>query len=285
MRGWTLGSGSRGNGIVLESAGRRLLVDCGFGPRSLAGRLNKIGVDPESIEAVLVTHEHQDHAQGVERAQKKWRWPVYSSSSTLDALPDVSARWRRTIAIGETTETDAFTIESISIPHDASAPLAYVVTARSTGVRVGIAHDLGAVPEGFREQFARCDVLCIEANHDVDMLLNGPYPRMLQQRIRGGRGHLNNTQTGQLIADLVSPSLRHIVLLHLSETNNTPQTAVDTIRPYARRAGFRGTIKAAAGRVPEEGFVVVGAQSAQTGHRQKPVGENPQYEIFAPNGD
>ncbi len=254
MRAWTLGSGSRGNAMVVESAGRRLLIDCGFGPRALVTRLKAVGVEPESIEAVLVTHEHVDHAQGLERAQHKFRWPVYSARATLAGLPGVAARWQRPLQPGVAAELDAFTIESIAIPHDAAAPLAFVITARSSGARLGVAHDLGAVPRGFQVQFARCDALCLEANHDVAMLRDGPYPPSLKARIRGGRGHLNNDEAGALVAELASPSLRAVVLLHLSETNNTPAVAERTVGAAARRAGFRGTVRAAAGRAPELAF-------------------------------
>ena len=254
MRAWTLGSGSRGNGIVLESGGRRLLVDCGFGPRALATRLRAIGIAPESIEGVLVTHEHLDHAQGIERAQHKWRWPVYGADETLRALPGIAARWRHPLAEAAPCALDAFTVESVAIPHDAAAPMAYIITARGSGARVGVAHDLGSVPARLRERFARCDALCVEANHDVAMLRDGPYHGALQARIRGGRGHLNNDQCGALVAELVSPSLRAVVLLHLSETNNTGAIATGTVLTAARRAGFRGSVRAAAGRTPEAAF-------------------------------
>ncbi len=262
MRVWTLGSGSRGNALVVESAGRRLLIDCGFGPRALVSRLKAVGLAAESIEAVLVTHEHVDHAQGLERAQHKFRWPVYAAAATLAAHPGVGARWRNPVAPGVAAELDAFTVEGVSIPHDAAAPLAFVITARSTGARLGVAHDLGAVPSAFVGTFARCDALCLEANHDVAMLRDGPYPPSLKARIRGGRGHLNNDEAGALVAELASPSLRAVVLLHLSETNNTPAIAERAVAATARRAGFRGTLKAAAGRTPELAFSLDGRTSS-----------------------
>ena len=259
MRAWTLGSGSRGNAIVIESAGRRLLVDCGFGPRAMVTRLKAVGIAPESIEAVLVTHEHQDHSKGVARAQHKWRWPVYASAATLRALPEVEKKWRRPLTPDATETLDAFTVESIVIPHDAAGPMAFVVTDRAGGARVGIAHDMGAVPDALRARFARCDALCVEANHDVEMLRTGPYPEMLQERIRGGYGHISNAECASLVTELVSPALRAVVLLHLSEKNNTPALAARTVRAAARRAGFTGVVRAAAGRVPDAAFSFDGA--------------------------
>ncbi len=262
MNAWTLGSGSRGNGLVLESAGRRLLIDCGFGPRALAARLKAVGIAPESIEAALVTHEHTDHAQGVERAQHKWRWPVYGAAGTLESLRGIPAKHRHVLDESTTMALDAFGIESVLVPHDASSPMAYVVTALASGARVGVAHDLGAVPALLRQRFLCCDALCIEANHDVTMLRNGPYPKALQARIRGGRGHLNNDECGGLLAELASPALQAVVLLHLSETNNTPEVAERAVTSIVRRAGYRGPVRAAAGRTPERAFTLGARQGS-----------------------
>lgn len=256
MRGWTLGSGSAGNALLLESGAHRILVDCGFGPRALAARLKAIGVEPESISALLLTHEHVDHAQGAERAQKKWRWPVYASAGTLGTLREIEARWRRPVTPGEPVRLDGFTLEPVAIPHDAAAPLAFAITATDTGIRVGVAHDLGAVPEALRTTFARCDALCLEANHDVVMLRNGPYPRALQQRITGGRGHLSNAEAAAFAADLAGPTLRAVALLHLSEANNRPELAERDVRAALTRAGYRGPVVAAARRTPAPTFAL-----------------------------
>lgn len=254
MRGWTLGSGSSGNALLLESGAHRILVDCGFGPRALATRLQAIGVAPESISALLITHEHVDHAQGAERAQKKWRWPVIASPGTLGTLKEIEARWRRPIAPGIALEIDGFSIEAVAIPHDATAPLAFAITATESGARAGVAHDLGAVPDALRRAFASCDALCLEANHDLEMLRDGPYPAALKQRIRGGRGHISNAQCGQLAAELAGPALRAVTLLHLSEVNNRPDLAERAVGAELRRAGYRGPVLAATRRSPAEAF-------------------------------
>jgi len=265
VRGWTLGSGSRGNAIVLESGGRYLLVDCGFGPRALATRLKTIGVAPEEIEALVITHEHVDHASGAERAQHKWRWPVYASEGTLRALPEIAAKWRRPLRAGERVEAGAFTLESAAIPHDAAAPLAYAVTATTSGARVGVAHDLGAVPDTVRVLLARCDALLVESNHDRQMLADGPYPPSLKARIRGGRGHLNNDECGELITSVRHAGLRSVTLLHLSETNNTPTVAEQHVRGIALRAGVRATVQAAPGRAPAVAFEIGAGSRRATG--------------------
>jgi phosphoribosyl 1,2-cyclic phosphodiesterase len=248
---WSLGSGSRGNGLVLLSGERALLVDCGFGPRALVTRLKAIGIAPEQIEGLVLTHEHQDHAQGAERAQHKFRWPVYASAGTLAQLPEIAARWRRPVLPGEPITAGDFVLEGVAIPHDAASPLAYAVTATASGARVGIAHDLGAVPAALPPLFARCDALLIEANHDAEMLRTGPYAPSLKARIRGGRGHIDNSQAGALIAALAHPHLQLVALLHLSETNNTPALAAESVAAQLRRAGSRVRVRAAAGRAPD----------------------------------
>lgn len=256
MRAWTLGSGSSGNALLLESGAHRILIDCGFGPRAIVTRLTAIGVDPESISALLLTHEHIDHAQGAERAQKKFRWPVYASAGTLGTLREIETRWRRPLAAGSTTAIDGFSIEAIAVPHDAAAPLAFAITATSSGARVGVAHDLGAVPDALVAAFARCDALCLEANHDVAMLRAGPYPRALQERIRGGRGHISNAECGALAASLAGPALRSVTLLHLSEVNNTAGLAERAVADALRSTGYRGPVQAAARRSPAPAFAL-----------------------------
>lgn len=254
MQVWSLGSGSRGNGLVVASGGRAILVDCGFGPRAVAMRLKALGIRPESIEALVLTHEHQDHADGAAKAHHKWRWPVYASAGTHAALRDIPAKFRHELIAGGATDVGAFRVESVAIPHDAAAPMALAIHAESSGARVGIAHDLGAVPAALEPLFARCDALCLEANHDVAMLRAGPYPPALQARIRGGRGHLNNEETAALAVRLAHAGLRAIALLHLSETNNTPALAAATVNAALRRARVTVTARAAAGRTPEPLF-------------------------------
>lgn len=264
VRAWTLGSGSSGNALVVESGGHRVLIDCGFGPRALALRLRALGIAPESIEAVLVTHEHTDHAQGVARAQHKWRWPVHGAAETLGALR-LPARACHEVREGVACEVGGFVIEGIAIPHDAAAPMAYVLTARASGARLGVAHDLGKVPATLRERFAYCDALCVEANHDRDMLRDGPYPASLKARIRGGHGHLSNDECGELVTGLMHSQLRAVVLLHLSETNNTPEVAERSVSAAVRRTGYRGPVVAAPRRTAAEVFAldaIVGVRRA-----------------------
>lgn len=266
MRVWSLGSGSRGNAIVIACGDQALLVDCGFGPRALAIRMKKLGLVPEMISAMLITHEHQDHADGVSKVHHKFRWPVYASEGTQRALRDVPAKFRVTLKPGAACAVGDFTVEAASIPHDANEPLALAITHAATGARVGVAHDLGSVPAPLERLFARCDLLLLEANHDREMLANGPYPAALQQRIRGGRGHISNAESATLAGRLAHPGLRGLALLHLSETNNTPQLAAATVTSGLRVARSSVVACAAAGRTPEALFALgENARSVQLG--------------------
>jgi phosphoribosyl 1,2-cyclic phosphodiesterase len=240
--------------MVIASGDQAVLIDCGFGPRALATRLGKLGLVPEMITAMFITHEHQDHADGVAKAHHKWRWPVYASEGTHRALRDIPAKYRITVQPGTPCSVGDFTVEAVAIPHDASEPLALALTARQTGARVGIAHDLGAIPAPLEQLFARCDLLLLEANHCREMLANGPYPPALQQRIRGGRGHISNAEAAALGARLAHAGLRGVGLLHLSETNNTPALAASAVTAALRGARPSLSARAVAGRTPEHLF-------------------------------
>jgi phosphoribosyl 1,2-cyclic phosphodiesterase len=246
VRAWTLGSGSKGNSILLECDGTRVLIDVGYSPRALAQRLAAVHVAPESIAAVIVTHEHIDHMRGLRAAQRRWKWPVFGSAGTVDAIKDLDTRRVTAVRSPAPFAIGALQFELVRVPHDASAPTAVVATATSTGFRTGIAHDLGAVPEKLRGAFAGLDLLLLESNHDPEMLRNGPYPPFLQARITGGSGHLSNRQSAALTRELASPALRQLVLLHLSEVNNTPAHAIAAAKGALRAANVRCPLTAAA---------------------------------------
>jgi phosphoribosyl 1,2-cyclic phosphodiesterase len=238
VRAWTLGSGSKGNAILLEGDGTRVLIDAGYSPRALAQRLASAGVAPESVSAVIVTHEHIDHMRGVSAAQRRWNWAVYGSAGTIAAIAAINELDQRrctTPEPGAGFTIGALQFELVRVPHDASAPTAVVATATRTGFRTGIAHDLGAVPDALRTAFARLDLLLLESNHDEEMLRSGPYPAFLQARISGGSGHLSNRKSAAFSREVAGAQLRQLVLLHLSEANNTPRHAV-----IAAEAGLRG---------------------------------------------
>lgn len=248
---------------MIDTGTLRLAVDVGFGPRAMARRLREAGIAPESVAGAVLTHEHQDHAQGALDARLKWRWTLLGTAGTLDALrPGAATARLQAVPTAAATAFEDVDITLLPVPHDAAAPAAVLIEDRRSGWRVGVAQDLGAVPDGLRAAFRDLDVLVVEANHDPELLRQGPYPPHLQRRITGGRGHLSNAAAATWLAEAADRRLRHVVLAHLSETNNTPALALAAAREALRRAGSRATLVAAAQR---EGVAVGAPPSAQLG--------------------
>jgi phosphoribosyl 1,2-cyclic phosphodiesterase len=272
MRVHILGSGSEGNAIVIESERQRILVDAGFGVRELSRRLRLVDVEPETVTALIVTHEHHDHVRGAGAAARRYQWPVYATAGTLKAKggakrvagesevpkavaidrdpPKPAARSRKRIVkhvvnTQQEVELDDFTLRFVKAPHDAREPVAIIATTKSTGERVGIAYDLGHLTERFIRQFSDLDVLVLESNHDSAMLRTGPYPWSLKQRVAGPNGHLSNAEAALMARSCVHRGLRHVVLCHLSHVNNRPDIAIKTIRSALRGTGFRGALQVA----------------------------------------
>jgi phosphoribosyl 1,2-cyclic phosphodiesterase len=243
-----LASGSSGNAILVDAGETRILVDCGIGPRTLAKALKSVGVAPQSLDAIVVTHEHVDHSRGIVHALTRWPMPVIASPGTVRGLvPAARAQGRPTRTRASVGTLD---IDFIPVAHDANEPTALAVTDRASGMRAGIAHDLGVVPRPLVDAFRGVDLLCVEANHDVEMLRTGPYPAHLKARVAGGRGHLSNAQAAAFIDAVSTRDLRAVLLLHLSAVNNTPATACDATRRGVHRRARRASLAAAIRRTP-----------------------------------
>lgn len=241
MRLLPLGSGSRGNATLVEVAGRRLLVDAGLSARMLANRLRAAGVEPGSIDWILLSHEHQDHSRGAERFSRAHGTAVVASVATLEAMdrsPTHFAAWRPLPDDGRLVLEDVV-IDAFPVPHDAARPVGFVVSG--DGVRVGFATDLGHATTLVVERLRGCHALLVEANHDSRMLQEGPYPWSLKQRVSGRLGHLSNGEAADLLERVVDGECRAVVLAHLSEKNNTPE--------LARRAAGRALAAAGGSRV------------------------------------
>lgn len=223
MRFASLGSGSRGNATLISHQDTNLLVDCGFSVRETERRLAIFGMSPAQIAAILVTHEHQDHAQGVGALARKYRLPVYLTNGThqasnLGELPDCQLiEPECEFAIGA-VECDPFTV-----PHDAAEPVQFVFSDGAR--RLGLLTDTGRITAHIVEKLRQLDVLLLECNHDVTMLANSGYPPSLKQRVGGEYGHLNNDQATALLGRIDCTRMQHVVAMHLSQQNNTPQLA------------------------------------------------------------
>lgn len=260
MKLWVLGSGSNGNSVLVEAGGSRILVDAGFAPRILKRRLGVAGVAPESIEAVVVTHEHTDHAKGVAAAAHRWGWTIVSTAGTRMMCPDWSGLRMILTPQRSTVEIGDFRVDTFPVAHDASEPIGVVVTCLADGARAGIIYDLGYVSESVLRAMDRLDLLVIEANHDEGMLRTGPYPVSVQTRIGGKFGHLSNRLAAQAAGQCIHPGLNNIVLAHLSESCNDPDTALRTVGDSLRRARFKGRLTAASQR-PVVGPFTAGSSS------------------------
>jgi phosphoribosyl 1,2-cyclic phosphodiesterase len=238
-----LGSGSKGNAVVIEAGGRRLLIDAGFSFRELRRRLAKVGLAIEDVDAVVVTHEHGDHVRGLERLCRKRPVPVFATAGTIAGLglrPEVASRVR-CCRSGVPFEAAGFAVELFAIPHDAREPVGVVVEDPGGG-RVGLVADIGCRSRLAWSRLAGVHALLLETNHDVEMLRNGPYPWSLKQRVAGRHGHLSNADAAGGLAELAHDGLAHVVLYHLSQINNLPALAVAAVGEELARLRSRAQL-------------------------------------------
>lgn len=218
-----LGSGSKGNATLVECGGTRVLVDCGFALVETEARLARAGVDPASLSAVLVTHEHEDHAAGVARLAREYELPVFLTAGTYAAWNEPCAPRVHRFSPHGSFHIGELEVHPFPVPHDAREPCHYVFS--HGGRRVGIVSDAGHVTPHMRDCLSGCDALLLEFNHDPIMLRDGPYTHQLKLRVGGKRGHLSNAQSAGLLVAMDCMRLQHLVLTHLSEVNNTPDLA------------------------------------------------------------
>jgi len=245
-----LGSGSKGNAVLLEAGGTRVLIDTGFSPRGMKKRLEVMEVAPDSIEAVIVTHEHTDHVGGVAACAKRWGWRILASAGTRTGCASLAHSTVETISTSSRFTIGQLDLATVRTSHDANEPMAVIATSRESGARAGIVYDLGVFTEALMRAIRGVDILMIEANHDVVMLRNGPYPPSLQRRIAGRYGHLSNNDAAAVARRCAHAGLSHVVLAHLSEKNNKPGVATETVRAALDGTSFRGEVTAASqGRV------------------------------------
>jgi phosphoribosyl 1,2-cyclic phosphodiesterase len=229
-----LASGSKGNAVFVGSRGRGVLVDVGLAGREIERRIVTSGVQPEAISAVVVTHEHRDHISGVGVWARRYRVPVYMTATCRDAASAVlGPRGLERVEVrlfepGLAFGAGGLEFFPFSTSHDALDSVGFRVTDGSKAL--GIATDLGFASHVVRHHLAAADLLYLESNHDEDLLVNGPYPWFLKQRIRSRHGHLSNAASALLLGELLHGGLHTVVLAHLSETNNTPRLAYEAGR-------------------------------------------------------
>lgn len=219
LRFASLGSGSRGNALLLATSQVCLLVDCGFPAREIESRLGVLGVDPQSLDAILVTHEHGDHIRGVGAMARRYGLQVWTTAGTHRAgnLGRVADLQRIDCHEGWFPLGD-LAVLPFPVPHDALEPCQFLFQLGRR--RLGLLTDTGHVTPHIRENLLECDALVLEFNHDSEMLAKGPYPPRLRARVGGRQGHLSNAQAIDLLKQLPLPKVRYLLASHLSETNN-----------------------------------------------------------------
>ena len=225
MRFASLGSGSQGNALVVESGASRILLDCGFGLADAVSRLGRLGLAPQDISAIVVTHEHDDHIGGVARLARRHALPVWLTHGTLNGFEAMFADVKTVNVIGsyEAFSVGDLQIQPFPVPHDAREPAQYVF---GDGVRrLGVLTDTGCSTPHIEAMLSRCHALVLECNHDIEMLQSSSYPWRLRERIAGKFGHLDNVTAAGLLARLDNGKLQHLVAAHLSQENNRPELA------------------------------------------------------------
>ena len=225
MRFASLGSGSSGNALLVECGDTRVLVDCGFGVEVIAERLDRVGCAPTDLDAILVTHEHSDHAGGVAGLSDRFDVPVYLSRGTFSALGSEGHTITRRVFMDPYTPfaIGAIEVRPYTVPHDAREPVQFVLG--DGAAKLGVLTDAGHPTRHIVEALSGVDALVLECNYDLDMLRGGPYPRWLKDRIGGPLGHLANFASAEIVRAMDCGNLKHVIAAHLSKQNNTPELA------------------------------------------------------------
>ncbi len=247
MRFASLGSGSEGNGLVVEADGTRVLLDCGFGLADCVARLARLKLDAGDLAGIVVTHEHADHIGGVGRLARKFGLPVWLTAGTRTMAQDLDGVELRVIDSHAAFAVDGLEVQPYPVPHDAREPVQFVFGDGNR--RLGVLTDAGVSTPHIEAMLAGVDALVLECNHDAAMLENGPYPPSLKRRVAGRFGHLENGQAAVLLGKLKHGRLQCAMAAHVSQKNNTRALAqaalahaldcpADDIRVACQTTGF-----------------------------------------------
>jgi len=238
MQVHVLASGSTGNAILLDFKHTKILVDAGISTRRIKNSLAELGTCIEELDGVFITHEHRDHVSGLATMTKKYNVPVYASMNTWRAMscrelipPSCCNVLPESLDIGQVK------IEPFSISHDAADPVGFSFYNES--IKCSVVTDLGFVTESVKKAIALSDVLVLESNHDIDMLEKGAYPWHLKRRIMSNRGHLSNFDAGWTLARLEKKPTMQVFLAHMSQKNNDPELAMDTVSSILTEQGYK----------------------------------------------
>lgn len=227
-----IASGSSGNCIYTGTESTNILFDAGISGKKIKEGLDILNVDGNKIDALFITHEHSDHIKGAGIISRRFDIPIYATEGTWKAMEssigEISRKNIKIIYSGESCVINDMCVMPFDIPHDAAEPVGYSIFAKN--YKMTIATDLGHITETVKENIMGSDVILIESNHDVDMLKCGSYPWALKQRILGDKGHISNETAGKFISEIMDNKLKHIYLGHLSDENNEPHLAYETVK-------------------------------------------------------
>jgi len=225
-----LASGSKGNAVYISNGRASILFDAGLSGKEIQQRMLVRQLDPKSLTGIVVSHEHSDHIRGVGILSRRFNLPVYISPKTAKAASGQIGKLYQTsyFDCGKTFEIQGVKIRPFTTSHDAEDPAGFTISYK--GQKVGLATDLGVATGMVKEHLKRCNLLILEANHDMDMLINGPYPWYLKQRIKSRNGHLSNEDSCNLLGKVIHKNLTCVVLAHLSEQNNHPEKALKSVK-------------------------------------------------------
>jgi phosphoribosyl 1,2-cyclic phosphodiesterase len=234
-----LASGSKGNAIYISNERASILVDAGLSGKEIERRMLARDLDPKSLTGIVVSHEHSDHVKGVGIISRRFKLPVYISPKTAQAASVQIGKPFQTkyFECGRSFEIQGLEIRPFSTSHDAADSAGF--TIRYKGQKIGLATDLGVATGMVKEHLKECNLLILEANHDPDMLINGPYPWHLKQRIKSRNGHLSNEDSCNLLGKVLHKDLAWVVLAHLSEQNNHPEKALRTVSQALENTGLK----------------------------------------------
>jgi phosphoribosyl 1,2-cyclic phosphodiesterase len=245
LRVVVLGSGSGGNAVAVTDGATTLLIDCGFSAREVAKRMTLAGLNPDSVSAILVTHEHSDHVRGIDVFSRRHGCALHATRGTRMAagLDNIHVDVR-TLTRGDEFGVGTLRVLPFATSHDAAEPVGFRIET-AAGESFGLATDTGVITDEALEALADLDLLGIESNHDITMLENGPYPSFLKRRIRSAQGHLSNLDAANALESLVTSRLKRILALHRSETNNTASLARRALVARLQRLDARVPVEVA----------------------------------------
>jgi len=239
MKGFCpLASGSKGNCVYLGTATTKILIDAGPSAKSIIAKLAQINVDIADIDAILITHEHGDHIQGLKVLAYKMGIPVLANTETAKGIVETfhDCPKFKIFSTGETFEFGDLEIHPFSIQHDTLDPVAF--TIRTNSLKLGFCTDLGFVTSLVSNQLRECDYLYVESNHQPSMVHSSPRPMVYKQRVLSRTGHLSNEACGNLLAQVAHPKLKHVHLAHLSSECNSPDVAIQVVQGILKEKGL-----------------------------------------------